>query len=136
METVVRRECRHKRRCGRTDHCSVSLGRRMNIVFGKLTACRRPCVVGGATCSGVYTSSESWRTYSMTRSVSGGEHGRARFTAGKNTSGLSSSECSFLSLQFKTVDIKQLVNKTYWTLLLTKLSDLAQGCKTVVPNTK
>lgn len=27
-----------------------------------LTACSRPCVVGGATCSGVYTSSVSWRT--------------------------------------------------------------------------
>jgi hypothetical protein len=37
-----------------------------------LTAFSSPCVVGGTTCRGVYTSSVSWRTYNITRSLSDG----------------------------------------------------------------
>lgn len=58
-----------------------------------LTAFNRPAVVGGTTCSGVYTSSDSWRTYNMTLSLSGGgpvlpellPNNLARFKGGENT---------------------------------------------------
>lgn len=51
-----------------------------------LTACRRPCVVGGTTCSAVYTSSVSCRTYSMTRSLSGGVLTRGRLPSTPSSS--------------------------------------------------
>lgn len=55
-----------------------------------LTACRSPCVVGGTTCSAVNTSSVSWRTYSITRSLSGGVLIRARFPSSRSSESLRS----------------------------------------------
>lgn len=49
-----------------------------------LTAFRRPIVVGGTTCRGVYTSSFSCLTYSMTLSLVGGVI-RPRFKTGPNS---------------------------------------------------
>ena len=55
----------------------------------------RPCTVGGTRCRGVYTSSVSWRTYTMMRSLAGGTR-RARLALGPWLSETQSSVRSFV----------------------------------------